>query len=100
MPGGEKEYNGDTKVILHRLGEQDKQIKRILDRQDLRYEQGEKRQRENELQTALLQQSHDNICKTVEEIGKKQDRNDLWTKIIGGTEAAILAGLTYLGWKG
>ena len=92
--------NGDTKVILHRLDQLGNQVGRLEDKQEAWHEDSAERLKQSELQTALLKQSQENISEKVEKIEKKQERNDLWTKIIGGTEAAILAGLTYLGLKG
>ena len=94
------DYNGDTKVILHRLGKQDEQIERILNRQHRQYEQTEKRLNQGEKQIALLEQSNQAICEDIQEIKSKQDKNDLWTKIIGGATGLLTVILTYLGLRG
>ena len=96
----EEEVNGDTKVILHRLGNQDEQIDRILDRQERWHEISEKRLGQSELQTALLQKSQENISEAVKKIESKQEKNDLWTKIIGGATGLLTVILTYLGLRG
>ena len=92
--------NGETKVILHRLDKQDEQIERILNRQERQHELSEKRLNEGETQTALLNQSYKTICKEIHGIKDKQEKNDLWTKIIGGATGLLSVILTYLGLRG
>ena len=94
------EYNGDTKVILHRLDEQDAQILRILERQERWHETAVARHSECETQTKLLQQSNEVICKELGAVKDKQEKNDLWTKIIGGATGLLTLVLTYLGLRG
>jgi len=94
------EVNGDTKVILHRLDKQDELITRILDRQERWHEIGEKRFNESETQTALLELSNKTICEDIRGIKDKQEKNDLWTKIIGGATGLLTVILTYLGLRG
>ena len=99
MAGGET-LNGDTKVILLRLDKQDELIGRILERMDRTRDINEQRLNLCEKQVALLEQSNRAICGDIEEVKEKQEKNDLWTKIIGGATGLITLILTYLGLKG
>jgi hypothetical protein len=96
----EREVNGDTRVILHRLDQQDAQITRILSRQERWQELSEKRLNLCEKQVALIEQSNRAICQDVQGIKDKQEKNDLWTKIIGGATGLLTVVLTYLGLRG
>ncbi len=92
--------NGDTKVILHRLDQLGNQVGRLELKQEAWHEDSAERLKQSELQTALLKQAHENISEKVEKIDKKQEKNDLWTKIIGGATGLLTVVLTYLGLKG
>jgi hypothetical protein len=92
-----EEINGDTKVILHRLDQQDALITRVLNRQERWQELSEKRLNLCEKQMALLEQSNRAICADLQGVKDKQEKNDLWTKIIGGATGLLTVILTYLG---
>ena len=94
------EVNGDTRLILHRLDKQDEQINRILERQERWHDLTERRLNQCEKQTALIEQSHKTICDDISGIKDKQEKNDLWTKIIGGATGLLTVILTYLGLRG
>jgi hypothetical protein len=92
-----EEINGDTKVILHRLDQQDALITRVLNRQERWQELSEKRLNLCEKQMALLEQSNRAICADLQGVKDKQEKNDLWTKIGGGATGLLTVILTYLG---
>lgn len=55
------------------------------------------------VQTTELARQDERIKKTESEIGviqDKQEKNDLWTKIIGGATGLLTVVLTYLGLRG
>jgi hypothetical protein len=96
----EQKLNGDTAIIVHRLdamkGAMDAQAvkqEQYHEQSQRRFTEQEKQSQELKLQTALQQQSHEVICKTVDANTDKIDKNDFWTKIIGAiTGVLILAG--------
>ncbi len=92
--------NGDTKVILHRLDQLGNQVGRLEVKQEKWHETSAERLRQSELQTALLEQSQENIRGDIEKIEDKQKKNDLWTKFLGGATGLLTLVLTYLGLKG
>lgn len=97
--------NSDIKVLGSKIDGLTKHVVRLETKQDDYHEDSQKRLALCEKQTALLEQSQKAICKDVDEnvktpMGKlkdRQEKNDFWTKIIGGLEALILGVLTYLG---
>ena len=86
------EYNGDTKIILQRMGQQDK----ILGRLEANTEASMDRLREAEKQSALQEQSLLALCKKVEDLDGDVgdlhadiDRSNLVSKIIGGIAGGL-----------
>jgi len=93
------DYNGDTRVILQRMGQQDKILDRLEANQEKNYEQTQLRLRECEKQTALHEQGMKTICAKVESLDEDVKRVNLVSKIIGGITGglAVLAAAIGLG---
>ncbi|MHC4748295.1 MAG: hypothetical protein ACYTFW_00330 [Planctomycetota bacterium] len=97
--------NSDVKVLANKIDNIGTRIGKYEKKVDEYHNESVKRHAECEKQTALLEQSQQAICKDIEdnvkkpiaELKEKQEKNDMWTKIIGGLEALILGWLTYLG---
>jgi len=83
------DYNGDLKLLHHKIDAQTKKIDKIDDKMD---------------DVCDLVSRHDERIKKqtdqIKDIKDKQDKNDLFTKIIGGVTGLITAWLTYLGLRG
>ena len=86
------EYNGDTKIILQRMGQQDK----ILARLEANTEASKDRLHEAEKQSALQEQSLLVLCNKVEaldsdvkELHSDIERSNLVSKIIGGIAGGL-----------
>ena len=86
------DYNGDTKIILQRMGQQDK----ILARLESNTEASKDRLHEAEKQSALQEQSLLALCKKVEnldgdvnDLHADIDRSNLVSKIIGGIAGGL-----------
>ncbi len=95
------DYNGDLRLVAHQLSEMNGKIDKLDGKVEENIKVNNDRLREGEKQSALQEQSLITITGRVENVEKKQERNDLWTKIIGGFEAFVIVPiLTYLGWKG
>ena len=86
------DYNGDTKIILQRMGQQDK----ILARLEANTEASKNRLHEAEKQSALQEQSLLALCKKIEgldgdvnDLHGDIDRSNLVSKIIGGIAGGL-----------
>lgn len=85
------DLNGDTKVILHRLDQLGTQLGDIDTKVEQYHEDTQGRLRQCEIQTALLEQSQQVICKNadkqdeeIEKIDDKVENVTLLSKIFGG----------------
>ena len=78
------DLNGDTKVILHRLDQLGTQVGKLDSRVEQYHQKTQDRLRQCEIQTALLEQSQQAICKDVEKIDDRVENVTLLSKIFGG----------------
>ena len=87
------DYNGDLRLLAHRIGETNKKIDSIDTRLETNIAVTQDRLRECEKQTALHEQSMHIICKKVEDLDDDVRKINLVSKIIGGITGglAILA---------
>lgn len=97
--------NSDVKVLGTKIDGLTTQVGKLETKQDAYHEDSQKRLVVAEKHLALMQQSHDAVCKDIdqtikpgmEKLSKRQDKNDLWTKIIGSFEGFLTMALAYLG---
>ena len=102
MPGGLLEpSNGDTKLILHRLGQIEGQIDFLITDLKTKAAVSEERLRHLEINQAVLTKSHETmmttVCADIEELKNHVKRNDILSAIIGAIGAWIASLLTFLG---
>jgi hypothetical protein len=89
--------NSDLKVLGNKMDALTAQVGKLEVKQDSYHKESQTRLVVAEKQMALMQQSYNILCKDVETLEDKQDKNDLLTKIIGGLQGLLTAALIYLG---
>lgn len=87
----ESTFNGETKVILYRLGEISIKLDKIESEQKDLAKVGSSRLANCEKQSALMAQALENIEKSVAKNTAKIESNDRWTKIIAGVITFVIA---------
>ena len=87
------DYNGDLRLLAHRIGETNKKIDGIDTRLEANIEVTQGRLRECEKQTALHEQSMKMMCTKIGNLDDDVSKINLVSKIIGGITGglAILA---------
>lgn len=103
--GNDNISNSDVKVLANKIDNIGARIGKYEGKVDEYHQESLKRHAECEKQTALLEQSQQAICKDIETnvkkpmevLKEKQEKNDMWTKIVGGLEVVIFGVLAYFG---
>jgi transketolase N-terminal domain/subunit len=96
--------NSDYRVLCNKIDNLTTQVSKNEKKLDGYHTESQKRNVLAEKQLALMQQSYKVICKDIDEneedikiLSARQDKNDMWTKIVGGVQGLFTLALTYLG---
>ena len=99
--------NSDVKVLCNKIDNLTTQVGKLETKQDTYIDESQSRIVIAEKQLALMEQTQKAICKdiddsvkpSIETLSNRQDKNDMWTKIITGFEGLLTLALIYLGVK-
>lgn len=98
--------NADVRVLANKIDNLTTQGEKNEIKLDAYHKESQSRIVLAEKQIALMQQSYEMACKEVNEnkediktLSDRQDKNDMWTKIVGGVQGLFTLVLTYFGFN-